>query len=141
MTLGGKFTGGELTVIRADCVRDHITATPRQSLQTESEFIFINILFSDERVITLGVLYRPPNEETKPLEDLQTALQVIGLRNDLILVGDFNLSAVDWRNTCAKKFSKLHSAVAHCSGQFLDPVSRYPCARGEYFGLSLGIES
>ena len=44
--------------------------------------------------------YRPPNNETKPLEDLQTALQEIAMKNDLIL-GDFNLSAFDWENTCA----------------------------------------
>ena len=36
-------------------MRDHITATPREALQTESEFIFIDILFSDDRVITLGI--------------------------------------------------------------------------------------
>ena len=56
-------------------VRDHIKAIPRESLQSESEFIFVDILFPNNRKITFGVFYRPPNSETKPLEVLQTALQ------------------------------------------------------------------
>ena len=76
-------------------------AIPRESLQSESEFIFIDILLSKNRKITFGVFYRPPNNETKPLEDLQTALQETALRNDLIVVGDFNLGTFGWENTCA----------------------------------------
>ena len=63
-----------------------------------------NSIFDSEilpRKITFGVFYQPPNSESEPLEDLQTALQEIGLRNDLIIVGDFNLSANDWQNTRA----------------------------------------
>ena len=92
----GRHGGGVLIA-----VRNHIKAIPRESLQSESEFIFIDILVSNNHKITFGVFYRPPNNETKPLEDLQSALQEIPLKNDLILVGDFNLSAFDWENTCA----------------------------------------
>ena len=92
----GRHGGGVLIA-----VRNHIKAIPRESLQSESEFIFIDILLSNNRKITFGVFYRPPNNDTKPLEDLQTALQEIALRNDLLIVGDFNLSAFDWENTCA----------------------------------------
>ena len=92
----GRHVGGVLIA-----VRNHIKAIPRESLQSESEFIFIDILLSNNRNITFGVFYRSPNNDTKPLEDLQTALQEIALRNDLIIVGDFNLSAFDWENTCA----------------------------------------
>ena len=76
-------------------MRDHIKAIPRESLQSESEFIFIDILFSNNRKITFGVFYRSPYNEIKSLEDLPTALQDIALRDDLILVGDLNLSAFD----------------------------------------------
>ena len=72
-----------------------------ESLQSESEFIFIHILLSNNHKITSGVFYRPPNNETKPLEDLQTALHEIALKHDLILEGDFNLSVFDWENACA----------------------------------------
>ena len=74
----GQNGGGVLIAVRG-----HITATPRESLQTESEFVFIDIFFCDKRVITLGVFYQPSNEETKPFEEFQTALQNIGLRNGL----------------------------------------------------------
>ena len=47
-------------------VRDHISATPRESLQTESEFI-IDILFSDKRVITLGVTFTDPSTKKRSL--------------------------------------------------------------------------
>ena len=86
----GRHKGGVLIA-----VRDHIKAIPRESLQTESEFIFVDILFPNNRKITFGVFYRTPNSETKPLEVLQTALQEICPRNDMITVGDFSLSAFD----------------------------------------------
>ena len=92
----GHYGGGVLIA-----VRNYIKAFPHESLQRESEFIFIDILVFNNHKITFGVFYRPPNNETKPLEDLQIALQEIALKNDLILVGDFNLSAFDWENTCA----------------------------------------
>ena len=82
-------------------VRNYIKTIPRESLQSESEFIFIDILLSNNHKVTFGVFYRPPNNETKPLEDLQSALQETALKNDLILVGDFNLIAFDWENICA----------------------------------------
>ena len=66
----GRHRGGMLIA-----VRDHIKVIPRESLQSESEFIFVDILFPNNRKITFGVFYRPPNSETKPLEVLQTALQ------------------------------------------------------------------
>ena len=86
----GRHGGGVLIA-----VRDHIKVIPRESLQSESEFKFVDILFPNNRNITFGVVYRPPNSETKPLEVLQTALQEIGQRNDMIIVGDFSLSAFD----------------------------------------------
>ena len=71
----GRHVGGVLIP-----VSDHVKAIPRESLQSESEFIFIKIVFPKNRKITFGVFYRPPNGETKPLKDLQTAFQEIGLR-------------------------------------------------------------
>lgn len=61
-------------------VRNHIKAIPRESLQSESEFIFSDILLSNNHKITFGVFYRPLNDGTKPLEDLRTALQEIALK-------------------------------------------------------------
>ena len=45
--------------------------------------------------IPLGVFYRPPNSDLKPLQDIQNALDAIN-SNNIVLLGDFNLSDLDW---------------------------------------------
>ena len=75
--------------------RDHIKAVLRDTPQNDSEFIFVDLLFSCNRKVTLGVFYRPPNNDAKPLADLQAALQEFST-NELILLGDFNLPEIDW---------------------------------------------
>ena len=54
-TTNGRHGGGVLIAVR-DC----IPATLRVTHQCESELLFIDLLFSHERRITLGVFYRPP---------------------------------------------------------------------------------
>ena len=65
-----------------------------------SELLFVDLLFPTNRKITLGVFYRPPNNDTKPLEDLQQVLDNLST-SELIMVGDFNLPDVDWPNSRA----------------------------------------
>ena len=77
-------------------VRDCIPATPRTTHQCESELLFIDLLFAHERRITLGMFYRPPGGDTKPLEDLRICIQELNSTAELILVGDFNLPDIDW---------------------------------------------
>ena len=77
-------------------VRDCIPATPRATHQCESELLFIDLLFSHEQRITLGVFYRPPGGDTKPLEDLRICIQEWNSTAELILIGDFNLPDIDW---------------------------------------------
>ena len=73
----GRFGGGILIA-----VRNSMKASPK---------VFVDLLFSNNRNITLGIkFYRPPNNETKPLEDLKQALDNLST-SELILVGDFNL--------------------------------------------------
>ena len=43
----------------------------------------------------MGVFYRPPDYDTKPLEDLKSALTNLSTP-ELVLMGAFNLSDVDW---------------------------------------------
>ena len=68
--IDGRSGGGVLIA-----TRDYIKAVPRETSQYDSEFIFVELLLSHNRKVTLGVFYRPPNNETKALEDLQAALQ------------------------------------------------------------------
>ena len=77
-------------------VRDCIPPTLRVTHQCESELLFIDLLFSHKRRITLGVFYRPPGGDTKPLEDLRICIQELNSTAELILLGDFNLPDIDW---------------------------------------------
>lgn len=87
--------------------RDHIKAVLHDTPQNESKFIFVNLLFSYNCKITLGVFYRPPSNDPKPLEDLQAVLQELSL-NELILLGDFNLPEIDWLNNRALRQSDIY---------------------------------
>ena len=90
-TTSGRHGGGVLIAVR-DC----IPPTLRVTHQCESELLFIDLLFSHKRRITLGVFYRPPGGDTKPLEDLRICIQELNSSAELILLGDFNLPDIDW---------------------------------------------
>lgn len=91
--INGRFGGGVLIA-----TRDSIKAVPRDTSQYDSEFIFVDLLHSHNRKVTLGVFYCPPNNDTKPLEDLQAALPTLS-ENELMFLGVFNLPEIDWLNT------------------------------------------
>ena len=88
----GRFGGGVLIA-----VRDSIKASPKEDVVCPSELIFMDLLFANNLKITLDALYRPHNNDTKPLEELQQALDNL-LTPELNLLGDFNLPDVDWLN-------------------------------------------
>ena len=60
-----------------------------------SSSLLIDIIFPNNRKTTIGAFYRPPNYDTKPLEDLKSALTNLSTP-ELVLMGDFNLSDIDW---------------------------------------------
>ena len=64
----GRSGGGVLIA-----TRDYIKSVPRDTSQYDSEFTFVDLLLSHNRKVALGVFYRPLNNDTKPLEDLQAA--------------------------------------------------------------------
>lgn len=103
--LNGRHGGGVLIA-----TREHIKAVPRDTTQNDSEFIFVDLLFSYNRKVTLGVFYRPPNNDPKPLEDLQAVLQEFST-NELILVGDFNLPEIDWLNNRFLRQSDIYTLM------------------------------
>jgi len=100
--LNGRHGGGVLIA-----TRDNIKAVPRDTPQNDSEFIFVNCLFSYNCKVTLGVFYWPPNNDPKPLEDVQAALQEFST-NELILLGDFNLPEIDWLNNRVWRHSDIY---------------------------------
>ena len=44
--------------------------------------------------MTIGVFYRPPNRELRPLEELNEILS----ENLILLLADFNISDYNWNN-------------------------------------------
>ena len=55
----------------------------------------------------MGVFYRPPNSKLAVLEDLQNSLSNI-TTTDIVLLGDFNLSEIDWANNRSLRNSEHH---------------------------------
>jgi len=101
----GRFGGGVLIATKR-CLK----VSPRVDLACESELLFIDIIIGNNRKIVMGVFYRPPNSNLKVLEDLQNSLSDIKT-NDTILLGDFNLSEIDWANNRLLKTSEHHASL------------------------------
>ena len=100
--INGRHGGGVLIA-----VRDYITVSLRSTHPCDSEILFIDVLLSYNRRITIGVFYRPPGSDIEPLEDLQTFIQGLDSTADLILVGDFNLPEIEW--SCNRALQQSHN--------------------------------
>ena len=66
----GRRGGGVLIA-----VHDTFKFSLRDDMLSDSELIFVDISFPNDRKITVGAFYRPPNADTKPLLDMQDVLQ------------------------------------------------------------------
>jgi hypothetical protein len=92
----GRHGGGVLLA-----VNDTIKAFQRHNLLCDHEILFVNIILSKNRNITVGVFYMPPNSDNCPLVSLQSALDELRNSNgntisELLIIGDFNLPDFDW---------------------------------------------
>ena len=87
--------------------RDTVKVFQREDLLCDSELLFVDILVSGNRKVNLGVFYRPPKSDINPLLDLQTALDSVLLtpNADLLLLGDFNMSEINWETNCTLRNS------------------------------------
>ena len=65
---GGRFGGGVL-IATTGCIK----TSPRDDLACESELLFIDVSTTNNRKITMGVFYLPPNSNLKVLQDLQNS--------------------------------------------------------------------
>ena len=100
-----------------------------------SGLYFVDIVLPNRNKLTLGVLYRPPNDDTKPLEDLKLALNQILLR-ELILVGDFNLPFIDWSNARALETSANYELpVENLQDNFLTQLVKSPVRENNVLDL------
>ena len=99
--INGRHGGGVLIA-----VRDYITVSLRPIHPSDSEMLFI-VFFILQSTITIGMFYRPPGSDTKPLKDLQTFIQGLDSTADLILVGDINLPEIQW--SCNRALQQSHN--------------------------------
>ena len=58
-------------------------------LSNNIENIFIDLLFPKTKPITVGVIYKPPNQ-TRFLEQIITEFETLDLHNEHYVLGDFN---------------------------------------------------
>ena len=65
-------TGSKKVVLIA--TKGCIKAFSREDLDCESELLFIDVSTTNNRKITMGVFYRPPDSNLNVLQDLQNSL-------------------------------------------------------------------
>ena len=131
--LQGRHGGGILIA-----AKDSIKAFPRSDLPTtSSELLFVDIVLPNRKKLTLGVFYRPPYNDLKPLEDLKLVLNEIS-QSELILVGDFNLCSIDWANVRALENSaKCELLLDIVQDNFLTQLVKSPTRGNNILDLVL----
>ena len=99
----GRRGGGVLIAVRVT-----FKSSLRDDMLSDSELIFVDISFPNDRKITVGAFYRSPNADTNPILDMQDVLQN-STYQDLVIIGDFNLPGIDWLDVRAACDSALRT--------------------------------
>ena len=72
------------------------------TINTSAEMIWGKITPTQGEAIYICSFYRLPNGDDKPIEELKSALAVLGLRNNcsnnMIIAGDFNFPSIVWED-------------------------------------------
>ena len=116
---------------------DFLNVSPRDDLLCDSELLFVDFHSSSRKILTLGVFYRPPKSNLKPLEDLKSALNNL-FRPELVLIGDFNLSEFDWTNNTPLTGSEPYMLLTDIiQDNFLTQFVDQPTREGNILDLVL----
>ena len=98
----------------------------------DSEFqesIFVNCILSEDKIVTVGIVYRSPNSSQENSTRLNTLISKCSTKNrDIMIVGDFNYPEISWElETCrtrpeheAAKFLKT------CKDSYLSQLQSEP---------------
>jgi hypothetical protein len=88
----GRSGGGVLIAVKAN-----LQSTRRQDLEKDgTELVVVELFKSNSKSVILYTFYRPPDSTPDVLHELNSALQDTTESCQIILVGDFNLPAIDW---------------------------------------------
>ena len=97
--------GGVLVAITTKLISSEAT-----ELNTECEAIWAQIQIANVKTLYIGSFYRPPDDDTGPIEELRKALGRIPKESQVWLGGDFNCASIDW-STLSKTTYSTHSKV------------------------------
>ncbi|CAB4008436.1 Hypothetical predicted protein, partial [Paramuricea clavata] len=88
----GKIGGGVLVAVKSN-----IHATRRMDLERENvELVVVEFATESNKTALLYTFYRPPNSCPDVIQYLNASLQSNPQSSCIILIGDFNLPAIDW---------------------------------------------
>ena len=87
--------------------KNHMTSFRRHDLESDCELIWVEITTSIK--LLFGVFYRPPNTDIQYLRSLRISLDRINnTKAEKFLVGDFNLSNLNWTNQLPCSFVQIY---------------------------------
>ena len=118
-------------------VRDTLRASVREDVSFDSELLFVDMLFSANRKINLGVFYRPPKGNINCLLDLQVALDSVlsSPNSEMVLIGDFSIPEFDWNTNCASVDSHNATLLSDVHDNFLFQLVKDPTRTGNILDL------
>ncbi len=88
-------------------IKDRISCEEVQcSVETELEYISLNVSLSPQMSFTLIGVYRPPSAKAVFLDKLKTVFRECNFGKEIIILGDFN---INWEDKLSKKTDNLIS--------------------------------
>lgn len=106
---GGR--GGGIAVFVNECVNVETTTLHINSFES----MRVDITTTNNRVITVLPVYRPPSHNVKTfLEELETCINNINKKQELIIVGDMNIDINTKSTTATNYLDMLSSNGLHC---------------------------
>jgi hypothetical protein len=88
----GKIGGGVLVAVKLN-----LHATRRLDLENENiELVVIELAIENSKTALLYTFYRPPDSGPDVFQHLNLSLQNTSESTCIVLIGDFNLPAIDW---------------------------------------------
>ena len=90
---GPEGYGGVFIAVKSDLIAAH-----RHDLHSDTEIVWLQIELVGSKPVLIGAFYRHPSSKEDVLEQLNISLSKIDRSKfpDIWLVGDFNLSGIDW---------------------------------------------
>ncbi len=94
-----------VTYVAANLVSDHISPTVEP---VNFECLFVNIIFHENKQLTIGNIYRPPSSPADSTMRILSTINSLGRQNKFIILGDFNCN---WLDRSSHKDRNLFDSV------------------------------